>query len=528
MRTRDCLFIHWPTGQNLVRIRQRLRGLAMNSRFMVRITAPIVASSLLLLGVGVGAAWYVDRWQRTVSQDLRVNVSGIRAAEELEILVREARTRLDHFLITGDRKYLARVPELQSQIEHWLGEAERWGITVDEQRWMARVRRGNRRFWDELARIPAQAPNAAATDRVRRLIDDVLVGEMLEPAHAYLDFNEDEVKDAIDKNQAFADQLVYILLVVGTCGSAAGLLAGVGFARGLSRSLVQLSVLIRDTAGRLDVRVEPILVSGMNLGGLESMLRLIAERVGAMVERLQQREQEAMRAEQLAAVGQLAAGMAHELRNPLTSMKILVQGALAAPSADDDGEGESGRALSGRDLVVLEEEITRLERLLQSFLDFARPPKPEKRVMDVRPLVEQTIAFVAARAAAVSSTIDCVAPPVPLCVAVDPAQFRQVLLNLMVNALDAMPGGGTVDVRLHSESDGVLALDVADRGGGLPPALGERIFEPFTTTKETGLGLGLSICKRVAAAHGGTLSATNRKGGGAVFTFRLPTAAAEQ
>ena len=273
-------------------------------------------------------------------------------------------------------------------------------------------------------------------------------------------------------------------------------------------------MLIRDAAGRLEG--VPITVSQGDLGELESVVRLLGERLGAIVQRLQQTEREALRAEQLAAVGQLAAGMAHELRNPLTSMKFLVQGAMA--SGYEDG-------LSNRDLGVLEEEITRLEQLIQSFLDFARPPAPERRVLDVRALVEQTLAFVSARAAAASVRIDFMAPE-SVRGAVDAGQFRQVLLNLVLNALDAMSSGGTIEVRLEAEPPGWLTLQVADGGRGLPQNLGERIFDPFMTTKETGLGLGLSICKRIASAHGGTIGGANRPEGGAVFTLKLPTAAA--
>ena len=290
--------------------------------------------------------------------------------------------------------------------------------------------------------------------------------------------------------------------------------------RGLRRSLIQLSVLIRDTAGRLEEGVGPLTFSGGDLGELENVLRLIAGRVRAIVERLQQRERDYLLAEQLAAVGQLAAGMAHELRNPLTSMKILVQGAQATADAEGDSWIVSG--LSRRDLAVLEEEITRLEQHIQSFLDFAQPPKLEKRTLDVQPLVEQTLAFIAGRAAAAAVRIEFVAPPDQATAAVDPGQLRQVLLNLVLNALDAMPQGGSIRVTLARDDDEALAIAVADRGSGLPATLGERIFDPFTTTKETGLGLGLSICKRIATAHGGTLSAANRAGGGAIFTLRLP------
>jgi signal transduction histidine kinase len=483
-------------------------------------TAPIVAISLLLLAVGVGAAWYVGSWQQTVSRELRVNASGIRAGEELEILVREARTRLDHFLITGDHKYLDVVFALRPESEHWLDEAQRWAMTPDERRCMARAGRGHKRFWTELQGINKLVPAAELPGAVRGLIDDVLVREVLEPAHEYLDLTEEEVKASIAKNQMLGDRLVYGLLLLGTCGSAAGLVAGFGLARGLSRSLVQLSVLIRDTAGHLQEDAGSITFSGGDLRELENVLRLITERVGSIVRRLQQREREFLLAEQLAAVGQLAAGMAHELRNPLTSMKLLVQG----------GQGEvsdpwAGAALSSRDLAVLEEEITRLEQLVQSFLDFARPPKPDMRVLDICPLVEQTLALVAGRAAA-ASRVEFITRVRPATAIIDPGQVRQVLLNLVLNALDASANGGTISVTLEREADGWLNIQVADRGCGLPAALAERIFEPFTTTKETGLGLGLSICRRIVTAHGGTLTGANRAGGGTVFTLRLPATAA--
>lgn len=497
----------------------------MHSHLMVRMTGPIVASSLLLLAVGLGSAWYVQHWQNNVSQELRVNVSGIRAAEELEILVREARTRLDYFLISGDRQYLGQVVELRVSMERWLSEAERWGITAKEQQLTMQARKGAERFWAELERISRAVSDAQLHGQVRSLIDDALVREMLEPAHEFLDVNEDEVKDSIDKNQAFADRLVYALLLVGTCGSAAGLLAGVGFARRLRRSLVELSVLIRDTAGRFDEGPNPITFSGTNLAELESVLRFIGDRVGTMVKHLQQKEREVIRSEQLAALGQLAAGMAHELRNPLMSMKILVQGALAGPGVEaEESDGCASSNFSTRDLGVLEEEITRLEQLLQSFLDFARPPTPAKRMTDIRPLVEEAITFLAGRAAALSTSVECLVPSAPVYVAVDAGQFRQVLVNLVLNALEAMPGGGAVRVRASCDPEGCLAVEVADRGCGLPPGLGDGIFDPFTTTKETGLGLGLSICKRIALAHGGTLTGRNRPGGGAVFTLRLARA----
>jgi signal transduction histidine kinase len=494
----------------------------MTSHLMLRITAPIIAICFLLLALGVVAAWQVDAWQKMVAGELRANVSGIRAGEELEILVREARTGLDSYLISANPKSLDEVRELRDKTEQWLAEAERWTKAPEKRHLMERARNGNNRFWNELDRIRKSGEPNSMPDQVRALIDTTLVPEVLNPAHEYLDLSEEEVEASIARHQMFADRLVYALLLLGVCGSACGLFAGFGLARGLSRRLIQLSVLIRDAAGRLDVGVEPINISPGQLGQMENVLRQIAERVTAIVAELQQRESKMRQAEQLAAVGQLAASMAHELRNPLTSMKILVQTAMTG-SHDGKFSGTERAGLRDRDLVILEDEINRLDLLIQSFLDLARPPKLEKQTMDIRLLAQQTCQFVVRRAAP-SVSVNCRVPLAPAYAAVDPGQLRQVLLNLLLNSLDAVAGRGQVSVTVEDPADEWIKLHVSDTGCGLPSNLAGRLFEPFATTKETGLGLGLSICKRIMEAHGGSITGGNRPGGGAVFTLRLPTA----
>jgi signal transduction histidine kinase len=483
----------------------------MNTRFLLSLTAPLVATSLLLLGVAVGTAWYVQRLQRSVSDDLRANVAGMRAAEELEIVLRDTRTELDRFLIAPTGKYRERLASFGPETERWLAEAERWSLTPRERELTGRARAGYRRFLGELGQLEANGDADAARGRVRALID-LLTREILQPTHQFLDLNEDEVDGSIADNQTFTGRLAWALLLLGTCGSGAGLMAGFGIARGLRRSLVQLSVPIRAAAGQLEAVVGPVTFAGSDLKEMEGVLHSIASRIREVIERLRNSEREVLRSEQLAAVGQMAAGMAHELRNPLTSMKILVQ------SAQDGG------SLGGRDLGVLEEEITRLERLVQLFFDFARPPRAAKRVVDVCPLVEQCLGLLASRAADGGTRLTFERPAGEVRAEVDPGQFRQVLLNLLVNALDALPGGGAVEVGLDRDDAGGVTLRVADTGGGLPEALGERIFVPFATTKETGLGLGLSICRRIVEGHGGVITAANRPGGGAVFTLRFPGA----
>lgn len=218
--------------------------------------------------------------------------------------------------------------------------------------------------------------------------------------------------------------------------------------------------------------------------------------------------------EKSVAVGQLAAGLAHELRNPLASIKLLVQAARERESA-----------VAGRDLEVLEEEILRLERLLQTFLDYARPPRLEKKPVVLREVIESTVDLVRRRAEPQKVQIDVACGSPTARIEADADQLRQVLLNLLLNAVEALPQGGLVSVFTESPFDGEgsqAVVRIRDNGPGLPPELGPRIFEPFVSTKETGIGLGLSLCRQIVQLHGGTIEAANRHTGGAEFVLRLP------
>ena len=296
--------------------------------------------------------------------------------------------------------------------------------------------------------------------------------------------------------------------------AVAGLIVGYGIARSIERSIVELSVPIRDAGGRLNEVVGPIAISSdATFQDLETALQDLADRVGTVVQHLQDSQRTTLRAEQLATLGQLAAGLAHELRNPLTSIKLLLQ---------PDPEDQQPLTLDGRDLTVLRREVNRLEQTLQTFLDYARPPRLEKRPVVVRTLLQQTVEFVSPRARQLGIEISCECPDQIWEVEADAGQLRQVFLNLLLNALDASPSRTRITVRMPNPTAQWLAIDIADQGPGLPAEFGERIFEPFVTTKEGGTGLGLPICRRIMVEHGGDITGENREVGGAVFTVRLP------
>ncbi|MGE3406733.1 MAG: nitrogen regulation protein NR(II) [Pirellulales bacterium] len=490
---------------------------------MFRIIAPMAAVSLLLLTVGATAAWYVHRQNKQATLVLSRNLDAGLNSERLVSAIQDVRQELDRCINQGEPEYLENALEIREETTLYLEGVARFDPDEELEDLIARTRRGHERIFDSIAELAEEPPGDDLAQQVHELTQE-LKPELLVPARELLEYNRAETQRDSERNKAIADRVGLGLLLLGACGAAAGLLAGYGIARGVSRSIVQLSLPIQDTAGMLNEVVGPITVAtGASLGELEVILRVIAKETSAMVKRLQDAQRTELRSEQMAAIGQLAAGLAHELRNPLTSMKALVQ--LAGESKDESG-------LHGRDLAVLEEEIVRLELLTQTFLDFARPQQLDQRTLDLGSLVERTVSVVSGRALQQGVKIGFQRAGEPALVTADPMQIRQVVLNLLLNSLDVLPQGGTIEIQLTEQApdDGQaggtgqpwLALHMRDSGPGLPAGQEERIFEPFVSTRETGMGLGLSICKRIIEAHGGQISASNHAAGGAEFLVLLP------
>jgi signal transduction histidine kinase len=309
-----------------------------------------------------------------------------------------------------------------------------------------------------------------------------------------------------------------LLLALG--GPLGGLLSGYGIARGLSRSLYRLSLHVRDMAQQLDRDVAAVrLAPDGDLHQLDRQLQHVVARVGEVAQRLRQQQDEMLRAQQLAAVGQLAASVAHEVRNPLTSIKMIVEAAV---------RDHKQKPLTADTLRVVHGEIRRLEHTVQSFLDFARPPALRRCQCDLRAVVTQAVELIHARAQQHKVQTDVSLPDRPVRGDVDPGQLGTVLVNLFVNALDAMPDGGRLAVRLETTPTAGVMLTVTDTGEGICPDIKDKLFTPFVSTKATGSGLGLSISKRIIEDHCGAIAAANRPEGGARFIINLPARDGEE
>jgi signal transduction histidine kinase len=169
----------------------------------------------------------------------------------------------------------------------------------------------------------------------------------------------------------------------------------------------------------------------------------------------------------------------------------------------------------------------RLEDIVQHFLTFARLPAPRRQVGDLRDILSQALELIRVRARRQGVEVEVEPAEGPVPVDLDPGLFHQVLVNLLLNALDAMPHGGRLRVAVRPGED-EHCLSIRDSGPGIAPEMMGRLFTPFASTKATGTGLGLSLARRIVEEHGGRVSAANPPGGGACFSITLPRAAAER
>lgn len=226
---------------------------------------------------------------------------------------------------------------------------------------------------------------------------------------------------------------------------------------------------------------------------------------------LRQTFEQLLQADRLTSLGELSAAVVHEIRNPLGAIKGAVE-----IMEDELPPDSPRREFAG----IAKREVERLDRLVKEFLRFARPAKPSVAPADLNEIARAVARLIEQQASAQSVSIEThLATDLPL-VTVDSEQIKQVLLNLAINALQAMSAGGRLLLRTAG-ADGLVTLEVEDEGGGVDPAITARVFDPFFTTKEKGIGLGLSVAYKIASQHQGSLSVKNGERG-AIFRLTLP------
>jgi signal transduction histidine kinase len=390
------------------------------------------------------------------------------------------------YLLTGNRAWLAELETSRPAFESWLAHAHTKvtspasGKLLDDiQREYAaydRARKAAIELYD--AKKPAEALAMLDTNHVRtqRLRDQF---------HAFGRLAREDAESALADTERRVARLAHLLVGTSIAGAIASLLAGILWARRVTRPIDQK---------------------------LEEADATVAEH-----------RQRLIQSEKLSAVGELAAKLAHEVLNPLAGMKAAVQ--LLARQ----GDAVPGGAEVVETAENLNREITRVEGLVRRLVNFSRPLTPRVEVAAIGTLIDAAIEAAQPALKRHAVTIERREDPDLLPVEVDPLLFTQVIVNLLVNAAEAMAGaGGRVELtarRTHALGRDEIAIRVADQGPGISEAQLPQIFKPFFTTKPEGHGLGLAVSQNILLEHGGRIVVGNRpprEGRGAAFEVQLP------
>jgi signal transduction histidine kinase len=279
----------------------------------------------------------------------------------------------------------------------------------------------------------------------------------------------------------------------------------------VSQDLQRAAELLREQSRTRD-RIEAALRERDNY--LEQQAQLLRNSEEVLRRQAGELEQQLLASGRLVAVGELTASMAHEFNNPLGIILGFAQGLLAEMDPAD---------ANFHHIQIIAEEARRCEKLVQELLEFGRPRKAEFTQVDIKSVVEKTLDLVSNRAAnSHIGTSVSISDDLPA-VRADMQQIQQLLLNLSLNAIDAMPQGGHLTLTADKNGATGVTLTIADTGSGIGSETLRRIFQPFyTANKRRGLGLGLPICDRIVKAHGGSISVESQPNVGTTFKVHLP------
>lgn len=485
----------------------------MKSRpVMWKYVLPPVLVVTMIWGAMSGATTIYVQWiEQSHQKILDENVASLNSAAELQRVTR----RLERFWAlapeTDSTKALLKttVQELKTSE----AALRRSSLTEPEQRRMLDIEE-HIRVIDQ--RVASRIERDSSTDHDHRALIEDQANAIVELADELKVINQ----QLIDDGAAYRSQIQTLVGmsrgVLLLAGPLVGVWLGWRLSQRLQRWVGHLAVTLQQTdSPSIELGTVLIPSDGM-LDELQLQAEAIVGRLKESQAELDQTRAEVIRSERLAAVGQLAAGVAHELRNPLTSVKLLLQHA---------SRRGGGSALKEDQLQLILDEIGRMESTIGGLLDFSREQPLKVTCHDFRETVQRALTLVEARARHQKIQVELQFPDAPVTVCGDIELLHQVLVNLCINSIESMTAGGVLIVRLQSLADqGRIRVTVQDTGTGIEADMLPRLFEPFATTKERGTGLGLAVSRRIVIQHHGTLQASNvREGNGAVFTMELPT-----
>jgi signal transduction histidine kinase len=428
----------------------------------------------------------------------------VRLALELASAVRDQYAHQAHTIILGNDSHLPYYTEAERRVVELTAAVKRRVRQPDELAWVVEIEQATAEL-DRIFRqriVPAVLRRQATDVQEEHGQAQVQVTQIQGMTARLVDRFETSIGDI--QNQVRAVERAAFRWTIFFLAGAPLLAGGIGLSiyRSVARPVARLGEgAARLAAGDLEARIE---VDSPDEFGV------LARQFNAMASSIKDHQERLVQSEKLAGIGRLAAGVAHEINNPLAV--ILGYANLLQRKADGQ---------LADDLRIIVDESLRAKEIVEGLLDLSRPLAAAPEPVDLKPLCDEALARLTASGQLGGATVEVSGSAR---VIGHPQKLRQVVLNLVKNGVEASGPGGRVRVELAQAAGGGAELQVSDSGPGLPAEAAHRLFEPFFTTKPSGTGLGLAVSLGIVQAHGGTLEAESPASGGARFVIRLPAA----
>ena len=483
----------------------------MWKKISLRLRIYSVLAFLVLITVlgGLVMVWYTYRMEGLLTDLIDENLAAYQRAEALETALANQKGYVTYFFQDGDPEWLKELRSHRAFFQSRLDETKSFARS-DTQREIIHRIETEYLLYVTLKDQVIQHYVAGERDLGMRLHKDVRPHffKVMNHCEEYKAFHTRQIQSIKATSYGQAEKLRVVagtaVLLVLLLGLVLAFVLGNDILEPLRRLALEA-----DPGSRLDGRNE--------VKALSRSIRVLMEDIDQTQSELEKSREHLLQAEKMVVVGKLAAGMAHSIRNPLTSVKMRLF------SLNRTLELSSYQK---EDFQVISEEILHIDNIVQSFLEFSRPPK--LRVQDMSPseVVDHVLRLVAHRLQSYNVTVRVERNGFLPEIKVDPERLKEVLVNIIENACEAMKGGGSMVIREEQGFDSVLGsvafVHLSDSGPGIPESIRCKVFEPFFTTKEEGSGLGLSIAARIMEEHGGRLDLKQGQERGSTFSVILP------
>jgi signal transduction histidine kinase len=482
-----------------------IRYQLMDIRVVVTRTGLLLATYLIVLGVPFAVGWWGQEWlQRAVGEQWWLVPLGLCTALATvgPFAYAYLRRKAERALLKGQRRYQRSLLQAARGMTRVRDPGTLVRLIVRVVSRVVRLQHASLFLWDK----EAQRYHLAASHGPKQFAVESWYG--LEPSHGLVqrllkDRRVLSQEDLAQEPDAVVEQeFAHLNTSLVVPGFIEGELVGF-LALGAKRSGARYS---SDDLHAFSTLANEAAVAIENARSHEA-LRQANEQLRLAYDRMVQQAR-------LAVAGEFAAGMAHEIKNPLASIKTFAE---YLPERYQDP------VFRQKFFRIVQTEIDRINTIVKELLDFAKPAPLQLEAVAVSPLIEETLTLLSNHRMEQGVELRTCLQGNGLTIQADPKQLRQVLWNLLLNSLEAMPSGGQLEVTTATRQ-GCLLLQVADTGCGISEEHQHKVFDPFFTTKERGMGLGLAIVKAVVERHGGRIAIRNRPGRGALVEVSLPVA----